>query len=447
MRQKKSSKVILIVIIVLIILILTVGFAYAYFASDVFKSNKELFFKYITQLGDEKEGFIEVPIKEYFEKQKNTPYLNNGSVSVNITTSNGQEQFENTNRMNVTFDGQVDTANSQLIQNISLNYSDSVKFPLSYKQIEENIGIQTNYIGSKYIAIDKNAMNSTSEINVKDFKKLQEITNVSLTKEELQTIQNTYFNVLNQELQDSNFSKIEEVNSKGYKLALSGENLKNLIIKLLETLRNDQTTLDKINEYIKIQKNSAKIAVSDIDNLIKEINNNSELSNQNIEIIAYQVNGKISSIIVKTNEVELQLEKTLTSNDLQYNIVLQSNNDNGSGKIGLILKFVGLKSMQNVMENYELTIESEEIKYQYNYNNNVEFTNNTSIEAFNENNTLMLNEMGQEERNNFINAIIQRVQGVNKKQMEELGLEENENPLMYVIPSISIINNFEALRK
>ena len=449
MGQKKSRKIILIVIILLVILIAIAGVAYTYLATDVFKTNKELFFKYTTQMGDEKEGFIETQLKEYFEKQKAMPYLNEGSVSVNITAENGQEQFENTNRMNITFDGQMDHVNTQFIQNISLNYSDSVKFPLSYKQIGDTLGIQTSYIGSKYIAINKNKVQdlenaSTSENmstgNLDGAGKLEELANVQLTDEDIQHIKDTYFSILNQQLQDSNFSKIEESNSKGYKLTLNEEELKNLIVKLLEALKNDQTTLDKLNEYIKIQKNSSKITVSNIDNLIKEINHNSELNNEKLEITVYQTKGKTNCFLVKINEAELKLEKIVTGNDLQYNIELQINDNNQSGKIGLITKFAGLQSMQSITENYELTLETEAIQYQYNYNNNVEFTDSTNIESFGSNNSLMLSEMNEQERNTFLSAVIQRIQNVNRNQMEKLGVEENENPLIYVIPSV--INDF-----
>lgn len=447
MGQKKNSKIILIAIIILAILIILLGIAYTYFLTDTFKGNKALFFKYLTQTGDEKEGFVETQLKEYFKKQKNTPYLDEGSISVNITASNGQEQFENTNNMNLTFDGQVDTTNSQATQNISLNYSDSVKFPLSYKQVGNIIGIQTSYIGSKYIAVDKDELQNLGTSlatedeltdNTNSFGKVQEFANVSLTKEDLQHIKDTYLDVLNQQLQNSNFSKIEETNSKGYKLTLNGEELKKLIVKLLETLKNDQATLDKINEYLKIQKNSLKITASSIDNTIKDINNNSELNNENLEITVYQTKGKTNRLSVKINEAELKLEKTLTGNELQYNIELQMNNDNQTEKIGLVTKFVGLQAMQKITENYELTLETEEITYQYNYNNNVEFADSTNIEAFNNNNSLFLNEMEEEQRNTFMNAIAERLQSVNKKQMEELGLEENENPLQYVIPQFGV---------
>lgn len=443
MRQKKNSKIILMVIILLVVFILLVGIIYTCFSTDIFKGNKELFFKYMIQMGDEEQGFIETQLKQYFEKQKNTPYLDGGNISAIVTASNGQEQFRNTNNTNITFEGQVDKANSQVIQDISINYSDSVKFPFSYKQIGNTIGIQTNSIGNKYVAINKeelgnlkSSLNSEEEQanNTDGFEKIQEFLDISLTKEDLQHIQDTYFDVLKQQLQDSDFNKIEEANRTGYQLTLRGENLKKLMVKLLETLKNDQTTLDKINEYIKTQRNSLKITVSNIDNAIKDINSNIELNSENLEITVYQAKGKTTCFLIKTNELEIKLEKTITGNDQQYNIEMQVNNDNQTDKISFITKFAGLQSMQSIIENYELTLETKQIKYQYYYNNNVEFTDSTNIEAFNNNNSLMLSQAEEEQRNDFIIAVMERLQSVNKAQMEELGLGENENPLQYAIP-------------
>ncbi len=63
MEPKKNSKKLLIIIIILIILILLTGIAFTYFATDIFKSNKEMFFKQVAQMGEEKEGFIDTRIK------------------------------------------------------------------------------------------------------------------------------------------------------------------------------------------------------------------------------------------------------------------------------------------------------------------------------------------------------------------------------------------------
>lgn len=437
MKQKKSNKLIAILIILLVILILLAGAAYIYLKTDIFKSNKELFFKYLIQMGEQKEGFIEEQLIEYFEKQASTSYLDEGTISANITTANGQDKFKYINKMNLTFEGQVDKSNSQAVQNIRLNYSDNIKFPLSYKRVGDIAGIQSDYIGSKYIA-----NNLSSEItlpeSMESLEKIKEFSDVEFSEEDLKHIINNYGIIIYQELQDSSFSKLEGAENKGYRLALKGEELKSIATKLLETLKNDQRTLDKINEYLKVQKNSLKITTSNIDEAIENIKNNSELDNQNLEITIYRTEGEITSLILKLNEVEAKIEKALTENELQYSLQAQTNFENQTGNISFIARFAGLQSMQSITENYELTLENEEAKYQYNYNNNVEFTDSTSIEAFTDDNSLILNEMLEEQRNTFIEAVIKRIENVNTQKIVELGLQESENLLQYVIPQLDI---------
>ena len=59
MNQKKSKKIIIILIVILLILILVAGLAFAYLETDIFKSNKTTFFKYLTQISDNEKGFVE----------------------------------------------------------------------------------------------------------------------------------------------------------------------------------------------------------------------------------------------------------------------------------------------------------------------------------------------------------------------------------------------------
>ena len=438
MNRKKNKKLIIIIIsIVLLIFILILGGVYAYVATDVFKSNKELFFKYLTQIGDNKKGFIETSLKQYSEKKKNNPYSDQGSVSVNITAQNGQSQFENTNKTNLTFDGQVNNPSNQLQQNISLNYSDSVKFPIILRKVGDVIGIQTDKVGSKFVALDLKSDNSSIE-GIDEIKKVQDLTSLPFNEEELKNTINNYLNVLNEQLKDNNFGKIEEANNRGYKLSLTGEELKNTVVKLLETLKNDQTALEKINEYLKKQKNSLKITVSDIDNQIENINNNKELDGKNIEIAVYQSKKRTNHITIKVDDTQIGIEKKLTGNDLQYYLEVQGNINGETQKVSLIAKFQGLQAMQSITENYELVLQAQGTNYQYNYNNNVEFIEATNIEEFNDDNSLNLSNLDKEQRNNFISSIIQRIQKVNKKQMQQIGVEENENPLQYIFPQTGV---------
>lgn len=409
------------------------GVAYTYFATDLFKSNKDLFFKYIMQIGEEQEGFIDRPVKQYFEMQKTTPYQDEGDITVEITAYNTSDKFKNVNQMNLTFNGQVDTANNQALQNISLNYSDEVKFPLIYKKVGDTIGIQTDYIGSKYVATKEDDNKIVGEEN--GLKKIEEFSNIQLSQEEKDYLKNTYFNKFVQELQEENFSKIEETEATGYKLTLTNKKIKDILIKLLETLKNDQQTLDKLNEYVKTYNNASKVTTSNIDNLIRELNNTPEAEDETIEITVYQNAKKTNRILVKTNDIEVNLDKIVTENEAQYNLQVQMKNNNQTDKVSLSAKYIGLQAMQNMGENYQLTLESDQIKYEYEYNNNIQFTNSVTIEEFSEDNSMILNNYEKEQVASFMQAVQQRIIEVNKKQMEELGLEEDENPLQYIIPT------------
>ncbi len=543
MGPKKKSKVIFILIIVLVVLILLTGIIYAYFATDTFKSNKELFFKYMTQMGDKSDGFIDTQLEQYFEKRKNVSYANEGTLALNIASENGNlKEYDTINNFNISFSGQTDKRNRLSEQNISLNYSDEVTFPINYRKIEDNIGLQTKYVSSKYITVDTQELENqthegltTASEFLEQSEKLGNLTQLPFKEEDWKRIQETYINVLNTQLQDTQFSKIEEGNAKGYKLTLNGEETKNLMIQLLDTLKNDQATIDKINE----KNPSGKLTTSEIDNAIKNIEKSTS-NDASYEISVYQEKGKTNKVVLATQEAKIQLEKQKEQNMLQY-IISYTENESNAG-ITLRANYTGLATMQNIQENYELeiqinvedtimgqvqsaknntkvleekekisllaveaiianqnnTITKEELKqiqqedetgsydsieieqkedrivltfidtkdqfeinekgefikepeqtsntadsnntniitYQYQYNNQINFTDSVEIEEFSDENAMILNDYEEEQVNNFLKQVEERIKKVNKQQMEELGLKENENPLiqMFMMP-------------
>ena len=62
MKPNKSKKI-LVIVIILVILIIGAGVIFALSKTDLMKSNKEKFFKYITQIGDE-------DLNKYFQKKQ-----------------------------------------------------------------------------------------------------------------------------------------------------------------------------------------------------------------------------------------------------------------------------------------------------------------------------------------------------------------------------------------
>ena len=406
----------------------------------MFKSEKKLFFKYVTQVGDSKKGFISEEVTKYFEKQKSTQYKDNGTINFKITSYDNQEQFDNINKCNIDFSGKVDMANSKSEQDININYSNDVKFPISYKQSGNKLGLQTQYVGNKFIAVETDKLNklSNSTFYGNDIPIMENNENVDISVDELKNIKETYFEILNKELQDSNFAKIVEDNIKGYKLTLNGEKLKNILLKLMETLENDQTTLDIINEYIK-SKGLDEIKVKKIESAIKEIENNSEINNEKFEMTVYIQNKRISKLVISLNEGKVTIEKNENANTKQYNISSEIHQDNKKTRIYLNSSFSGLQSLQSITESWELGIQtSDDREYVYYFNNNIDFEENSEIEDFTSDNSLTLTDLEEEQSSNLINAIIERITKVNSQQMEKLGLTETENPLIKAIPAIDI---------
>lgn len=471
MNQKKNTKILLILIIIIVIIILA-GVGILVFATDIFKSDKEMFFKYMADIGDPKKGFIDEELKQYFEKKNNTPYNDKGEFSINIScdpntlSKNLQKNVDSTNNFNISFSGQVDTANSKAAQNISLNYSNDVKFPINYKQIENKIGLQTKYIGSKFVAIETEKLNKFSE-DLDDVEsygemvdKLQKMGKVELTEDEKSHIKDTYITVINQQLEKDKFSKVKESDMSGYKLFLTGTDLQNVLVKLLETLKNDQTTVDKLNEYLKIQKNSAKITASQIDDAIKSIKDDTDFSDKNFEITVYQKNRDVCKLVIETTEGTMAIEKKIEGNQQNIDVSYEVKEDKKS-KISFSANFENLESLQNIKENYELIISlpevtessttkdvDSEVVYKYNFSNDVNFTDSATVEDFSSDNSLMLTDYDSDQVSNFLNAVVERISEVNEQQMGQLGLEASENPIVNIIPSIGLyLGNMNVLNK
>ncbi len=448
MNQKKSKKIVVILIIVVLLIIIAGGILLAYFTTDIFRGNKELFFKYVTQIGNTEDSFIENNVKQYYEKKNTNSYTNEGSFTVNATDST-VVNIDNLNNFNISFLGQTDSANSKTQQDVSINYSDSVTFPVIYRKIGNQVGLQTDYVGSKFINVETDKINDFSGEQPKSIQDInnvvtdiEQVKNISFTQEEL----NPYMNVL-QNIRDDKFSNVNDANGTGYQLTLNGDELKDILVQLLEVLKNDQSSLDKLNEYIKEIRNSANITTNNIDELIQNIQNNNELSNESFNLTVYKNGGRTSKITVSLNEAKIDIQKVASDNSVQYDISFDLNYNNENLKITGKINYDGLEG-QNVKETYELGLESGAKVYNYKVENNVNFIDSVTVEDFTTDNSMVLTSYDNDTVNNFLTQVEQRITEVNATQMQELGISEDQNPLMYLIPNLGtytdIINNLSG---
>lgn len=438
--QKKNKKILIILIILCIILILGITFSILYFATDLFKSNQELFLKYASKAFENSEdSFIGTDISEYFNKKEQTPYQNQGTLTPNISTQNGQEQFENVNNFDISYTGGIDNLNSRLKEDISLNYSNDSKMEFSYQKVGEQIGLQTDYVNSKYVVSTAEEIpNLDADLGnvIEVLSKIQELKNIDLSWEEIARIRDTYFNVLSSNLTEDNFVKVSSSDVTGYQLNITGDELKNITLKLLETLQNDTETLDKINEYLKVQSSSNSITVNDIAKLIEDINNNQDILNKTVKITVYVNGGNLNRLEININENILDITKNKVDTNVGYNISFKGTGDNPVN-ILLNLNFTNITSNEGITEDYELQIGNNDITYNYKLNNNINFQSASNIEDFSDDNAMILSNYDSAEVTSFISQVRQRIIDVNKELMERIGLLENENPLFMSLPDLS----------
>ena len=448
-KQKTSKGLKATIIILIIILALIITFGCLYFFTDLFKSNKELFFKYTAQIVQQEDGFIGDGLKQYLDKKQNTPYEDNGNIDFDISLPDLGQNDDILDNFNISFSGKINKPNAKNEQNITLNYSNDTTFPFYYRKSNDMQGIQSEYIGTKYIAIrDGQELQGADNIDLSFVDTVASLQNLQIPYDQIQALKTTYFdNIINQ-IENSKFSKISEENKVGYRLSLTGDELKNVLTQILETLKNDENTLNQLNELLGLQQSSSKIRTTDIDNLIDDLND-AEIGE--IEITAYKNNGKVSGLEIKQEYLELSLERTESEGQETYNATINLlNNTDKNLNLGLVARFNGLNS-NNVNESYEISVQgkyqsegndqtnenqtSENLNYKYTINNSVQFAEAVDIEDFSNQNAVILNDQDEEYVSGLLNAIQDRLVAVNQKQMEQLGATAEQNPLYFVLPT------------
>ena len=356
MKQHKSKKLQIVIVIILLLILIFMGiFSYLYFFTDIFKNDKERFFRYASQIVSTKNGFIGDSLQEYLNKQNETAYENSGSVKFNISIPNKETELEQTNNFNISYEGKYDKPSNKEENNISLNYSDDVQFPLSYRKVGDLVAIQTKYIGKNYVGININEQNISQNADISELKqKYDNIQNLKITGEELTNLYNNYISSIKNQLSDDKFSKIEENGTTGYKLSLTSDDVKNISKTALETLKADEELIKKINNYLTmLNSRTTKISKSIIE---KQINNIDSL-NEEAEIVLYETKGQLTNINIKIGESTITVSKTDNNSEVTYNLIGQIKGDQEKN-INISVKFAGLDTMQNINETYEIKLET-----------------------------------------------------------------------------------------
>lgn len=489
MIKKKKRKVIIIAFSIIVVLAIISAFVALYLFTDMFKSNKVLFAKYLSQnvtnMQNMQNNFKNSEYDNLLEQNK---YTSTTDIKVNYINGLGTT-LENTsnaiNNLRINVDGQTDLSQGYNYQNIKLLNNNENIATVEYIQDNNKYGIRFSDLFKQFTTVENadlkelisklgqtdNMQNFPNEL---DFN-FNVVDTISFSEEEIGSLTEKYLNIMNENTADQNFSKQsntsikvnnQEIRANAYILTLTKEQLNNLYIKILEQLRQEEIVLNKLdNIQSEIEKYGASLDQNLRDIFINEINSSIQ------EINATNIGSESTSVIVyesDSNTVKTTIETPDYAIDLNWlnNEYLEFNNQNSEENINFILEknsnnmeiqfttnvdditnryiIRDEKSVNNnnVTRNILFRYEDSSNRFETNLAQDIELINQFDNQVIlDEQNNITLNDLEAEQIQSLYNAISN---GINRK-IEELSNQIDFNQLRQVFLNIGWINERQEI--
>ena len=300
MIPRKKRRLILIISIVLVILIILTAFVLVYINTDMFKSNKSLFMKYLGQnVENMDEMYTQISQKNDYEKSLDqSKYTVSTQISVNNTENIGttEENTDNViNQLKIVTEGQVDKASQYNYQKVNLYKGEGSILGVEYIQDSNTYGLRFSDLFQQFLLVDNNNLQdlftklgySDDEMaNIPNQIALDSslIETLKISDEEKQNLSNKYIEIIQNNLDDKNFSKDQNqtiqidgksVQVNAYSVTLTKEQLNDLYINILEQLKSDEIILGKLD--------TLQTTIDQINGIVRNsANNGSDNSSQNL---------------------------------------------------------------------------------------------------------------------------------------------------------------------
>lgn len=485
MMTRKKRRTLIVVIIAVILLIIAVACVLLYVNTDMFKSSQTLFLKY-TGKGIENLGTItQVISNEYDEQLETNPYTSNTQIKVNYIENLGTtaESTENSiNSLQLTIDGQTNKQEQYDYKDIKLLKDNNQEMQVEYIQENNNYGLRFSDLFNQFAMIEnsnlknlyKNMGYTDEEVaNIPDSISINEnlFNDINFSSEEIETLKEKYLNVITQNISKDNFSKLSNQNitinnqsyiADGYALTLTKEQLNNMYVNLLETLKQDEIILGKIDNLqnkintINLYQQNSTINIKDefvnsINQKIQEINQ-SNIGSDQTQITAYEMDGQTAKIAIKTAEYEIDFDSLGNNGFLQLSlikgentseIILERNTNetdltiqtiNEEGKpIKITYSQTNKIDNKNETKNYSLIYEDDEQRVNASIVQNISIVQNLENKvSTNEENAVILNNLEQGQLQQITNNIKTALNNKLETVRQDINISDINNMLINI---------------
>ncbi len=336
---RKMRRMIVIASMIVLLSIIAIVIFLVYKNTDMFKSSSTLFTKYIGQNLENIEAIYDrVGISDYNTLLQQNKYTTETQVKVNHTANIGTSS-ENTknsiSQLKLKINGQIDNSNQYKYQDINLLNNDEKVAQIEYIQSGITHGIKFSDLFNQYLLANNENLKElfrkmgyteeqvenipdTIEFN-NDFKSIFEF-----SKEETQNLKTKYISIINSNVSKDNFSKQKDqtiqvmgknIKVNSYILTVTKEQLNNILIKMLEELKQDETILTKIDKLENILAlyqfketiNLREQFVKKLDSLIMDITKNN-IGKEEAKIMVYESNQTTIRTVIQHPDYEIGID-------------------------------------------------------------------------------------------------------------------------------------------
>lgn len=448
MRSKKGLVIAIIVILILVLAIAGAVFGYLYVKTDTFKSDKELFLKYVSQNIDYFSKFSDSQILEKYSKI-NEQEKYEANTKIKTTYSEGGEVSNKINNLSAVINVQKD-------DNEKYFYADGQVLAENQKYLESEIIKDQDLYGVRFTDVVKQFITIKNDENLEavakdlgtDSETLQKImdaidgsTSVGeeiLSEEDTKNIKEKYSKLIIDTVSSGTFGSNKKaqitynnstIMTKSYTVSLTSEQVENLFIQILNNLKTEDAIISKIKESEKYK--------NIIDQQIKSWTEEKDVPA--IKMTVYEQKGTtirtvlemagMDKIVIENTETDgivktnIQLSAISAEKTEQYNIELSKKNIEQEEEINLEVEVINGDDKYNVsfLNDAKFTDASMELNSSINYQKDIltaslVIENNVSLgsgfdkkQTISEQNKFVLNDAESETRKNIIGQLKARV--------------------------------------
>ena len=425
--MRSNKKLIIVISIVCVLAVASAVGAYLFLMTDVFKSNKELFSKYLSQNTVTFQKMADLKVVNFYKQLSNESKYES-KTKMKIAHSEGGEVSNPINNVSAELNLQKDSSEPYFYVDGKIYYADEKYLEVEAIKEKELYGVRFTDAVKQFVTVKKDEKLETvatdlgmTVVQIGILTNFLDESEQTVINEEVASIKDKYLNIITTAISNGTFKKQKEamitynnmtVETNAYSVEISSEQVRNVLVGILNNLPesinkedaqiwlNGQTELPtvKITVYEK-QKQTirtvAEIGVCKI--IIENTENNGELKSK----ISYLDNNNAIEtsvdIVKKNTEKQESLEVTINVIDEEetYAITFLEN---------MQLENSIMTLNAEVAKTEGITTESISIENKVTIGNEVEKTL-----SLNKGNNIVLNDLSDQKRSEIIELLTQLV--------------------------------------